>query len=79
VFVGTSNDTVNVVMGFLSRGRGPAETGLQAVRVWVPGLGGTFVCNMSLFATFETGIDVSEVCSFVVRKLSELRRLSLGF
>src|SRR5271169_22578 len=52
--------------------------GLLAVRVWVTGLGGAFACYMSLFATFETGIDAAEVCSFFVCKFSELRRLSLG-
>ena len=51
---------------------------LLAVRVWVICLGGAFACYMSLFATFETGIDAAEVCSFFVGKFSELRRLSLG-
>ena len=52
--------------------------GLLAVRVWVIGLGGAFACHMSLFATFETGIDASKVCSFFVGEFLELRRLSLG-
>ena len=43
------------------------------------GLGGVFACNMSLIATFEPGIAAAEACSFVVGKLSELQRLSLGF
>jgi hypothetical protein len=43
------------------------------------GLCGAFACNVSSFATLETGIDAAEVCSFVVGKLSELRRLGLGF
>jgi hypothetical protein len=34
---------------------------------------------VSLFATFETGVGAAQVCSVVVGKLSELRRLSLGF
>src|SRR5208282_4032402 len=54
------------------------HSGLLAVRVWVIGLKGAFACNISLFATFETGVDASKVCSFVVGKFSELRRLSLG-
>ena len=54
------------------------HSGLLAVRVWVIGLGGALACHMSLFATFETGIDASKVGSFVVGKFSEPRRLSLG-
>ena len=52
--------------------------GLLAVRVWVTGLGGVLACYMSLFATFEAGIDASKVRSFIVGKFSKLRRLSLG-
>jgi hypothetical protein len=52
--------------------------GLLAVRVWVT-LGGAFACNVSLFATLETGVGAAQVCSVVVGKLSEFRRLGLGF
>ena len=52
--------------------------GLLAVRVWVIGLSGAFACHMSLFATFETGIDAPKVCSFFDGEFLELRRLSLG-
>jgi hypothetical protein len=52
--------------------------GLLAVRVWVTGLGGALACNMSLLATFKTGVEASKMRSFVVGKFSELRRLSLG-
>ena len=77
--VGASNDAIEVVMGVLSGGVDQQRhPGLLAVRVWVTGLGGAFACNMSLFATFETGIGAAEVCSFFVGKFSELRRLSLG-